>query len=497
MNARDAIFAAIDVGTNAARLKVARPQSDGTFEVLESVREAIRPGEGVFKTGVMPEHVIVRLVDTMRRFGKLAARHGATVRAAGTSALREAKNKKDILARVKDDADVDLEIISGLEEARLICLGVTSDLHPTNRNLLIDIGGGSAEVIHTLGEQPMDLWSLPVGAVRLTELFSAHHKVTPKTLKLMRDYTLRAAQEALPGPIDRAPKMAIGSSGTIRAIVAYATEDKGGPVHVDEMADVVARLAGMSSKERLRRFEERRAEVIVAGAVILEAIMHHLGLKEVSAVRGGLKDGLLVDLRRRSQITGTDSYVSDEAFGIARRFHVDEDHAKNVRQNALSLFDDLARLHDLPASARPLLEVAAILHDVGYAISRSRHHKHSYYLIANTELPGLTDRERELAALIARFHRRSAPKRTHQQLEQLTRRDYQTVRRCAVLLRMADALDRSHRQVVTKVRAQLSEKAVTVRMTCAGDAELEVWDVAREQELFERVFDRALVFEQG
>jgi exopolyphosphatase / guanosine-5'-triphosphate,3'-diphosphate pyrophosphatase len=288
-------FAAIDVGTNAARLEMARVGVNGTLDTFVREREAIRPGEGVFLHGVMPRETADRLVATLRRFATACERSGAQVRAVATSALREAGNRAEVLQRVRAETGLELEVISGQEEARLICLGVLQHAAPRTRSLVMDLGGGSTEVVLATGQRPESLWSLPLGSVRLTELFGTSGEVTPARLREVRAFVQRQLNTAFPRTTGGWPREALGSSGTIRAVVRFAS---GGENHATprQLSRAVESLARMSPEERCEHFDSRRAEIIVAGALLLEQGMRHLGLEGISAVKRGLRDGLLVEL---------------------------------------------------------------------------------------------------------------------------------------------------------------------------------------------------------
>ncbi|MGC4001493.1 MAG: Ppx/GppA phosphatase family protein [Anaeromyxobacter sp.] len=489
--ARDRILAAIDVGTNAVRLEIARPLPDGTLETLHQERDPVRPGEGVFTTGSLPRPVADRLIATLRRYGALCRRYGARVRAVATSAVREAKNREQVVRRALDEAGLELEVVSGREEARLICMGVLAGRPPTSRALVIDVGGGSTEVAPARGERPTGLYSVGVGAVRLTELFGSSGRVSPGQLKVLRSYAEEAFRDSLPRDLPRF-RTALASSGTASAVVA--AEGDGGRITLRRLERAVEALAELSLAERRRRFEAKRAEIVVAGAVILEAAMRQLRLKEVVAVEGGLRDGVLRDLARRSPAAAEAAAEGRvlAALALGRRFRFDEAHARQVARLSVGLFDALAPLHGLPASARGLLEAAALLHDVGHAVSPSRHHRHSQYLIASADIPGFSDQERQLVALVARYHRRSAPERGREDLEPLRPGEFRTVRRLVGLLRVADALDRSHHQAVTALRTVVDRRAVRIAALTRTPLDLELWDAAREAKLFRAIFGRRL-----
>jgi exopolyphosphatase / guanosine-5'-triphosphate,3'-diphosphate pyrophosphatase len=485
------ILAAIDVGTNAVRLEIARPLPDGTLEALHQERDPVRPGEGVFATGAIPRPVADRLLATLRRYAALCRRYRARVRAVATSAVREARNRDDIVRRVLDEAGLDLEVVSGREEARLICLGVLAGKALRARSLVVDIGGGSTEVAPAIGEKPTGLYSVPVGAVRLTEIFDSAGRVSPERLAVMRSFASEAFRDSLPRDLPRF-QSALGSSGTINAIVA--AQGEGRRLSLRRLERVVDDMADLSPGERRRKYEPRRAEIIVAGAVILEAAMRQLRVETVVAVEQGLRDGILRDLARRTNGAAAAAAAdrTEAALAFGRRFNFDEAHATQVARLSLALFDQLAGLHGLPASARGLLEAAALVHDVGHAVSPSRHHKHTYYLVANADIPGFSDRERRLVALVARYHRRSAPERHRDDLEDLTLPEFRVVRRCVALLRIADALDRSHHQPIVDVRAGLRDGGIRVAARTRAAVDLELWDVAREASLFRLVFGRRL-----
>ena len=289
------VFAAIDVGTNAVRLELARSGADGALETFQRERDAIRPGEGVFTHGVMLRETADRLVGTLRRYAALCQRHDARVRAVATSAMREAGNRADILQRVSAETGLELEVVSGQEEARLICLGVLNRASPRTRSMVMDLGGGSTEVVLATGQRPDALWSLPLGAVRLTELFDTAGEVTPTRLRQVRGFVEERLYTAFPRSLADLPRVALGSSGTIRAVVRFAAE---GDSHATpgQLTRAVEVLAGMSPAQRREHFEPQRADIIVAGAILLEQGVRHLGLEGITAVKRGLRDGLLVEL---------------------------------------------------------------------------------------------------------------------------------------------------------------------------------------------------------
>jgi exopolyphosphatase/guanosine-5'-triphosphate,3'-diphosphate pyrophosphatase len=487
------VLGAIDVGSNAVRLKLVRLLPDGAFEQLHQERDPVRPGEGVWDHGVLARPVVDRLVAALVRYAALCRRHRAGhVRAVATSALREARNRDEVVARVRHEAGLELEVIPGREEARLIGLGVLRGMPPSSRSLLVDIGGGSTEVARGEGEEPLELWSVPIGAVRLTEMFHCAGDITREQLVSLRRYAQRVVAEALPARIARAPRHAMGSSGTIRAVCSLAAASGTAHATRDQLSRAVEELARLSVAARRKRFDAQRADIVIAGAVILEALAHHLQLDSVNAVDGGLKEGLLVDLVRRGRARRTDALLTEAVFAAGRRFAFDEAHATHTREVALALFDQLESVHALPADCRLLLEVAAVLHDVGYAVNANRHHKHSQYLIQNMDLPGLSERERFLAAAVARFHRRSLPDKGHSTMEGMSVVEQRVVRALSAIVRLADGADHSRQHAVAHIATAIKPQSVVVTLKERRGGVIDAWDHDAEARLFRTVFGRRL-----
>ncbi len=491
------VLAAIDVGTNAVRLEMVRPLPDGSLELLHQERDPVRPGEGLFTIGSIPRPVADRLLAVLRRYAALCRRYGAKVRAVATSAVREARNREAIVRRVRREAGLDLDVISGREEARLICLGVLHGKPPTARSLCVDVGGGSTEIASAIGETPTNLWSVALGAVRLAELFDAQGDVSSKKLKLLRGYAAEAIGEAIPGRVRGYPRVALASSGSARAVVAFAAAEGTAHATPRQLSHAVETLVEMGPDGRRRRFDPRRADIIVTGAVILETVAHHLELEAVTAVERGLRHGVIVDLFRRRVRNIRDHSLIDAAVALGQRFHFDEHHARQVARLSLTLFDELAPVHRLPLSVRPFLEAAAFLHDLGNVVSYQKHHRHTQYLIENADIPGLADRERNIVARIARYHRRSTPELHHAGMERLSLTEARLVRKLATLLRIADSLDRSHQQPLRRIHVSSSAREVSIRIDARAPIDFELWDVARETTNFRRVFGRRLRLESS
>jgi exopolyphosphatase/guanosine-5'-triphosphate,3'-diphosphate pyrophosphatase len=254
----------------------------------------------------------------------------------------------------------------------------------------------------------------------------------------------------------------------------------------------VEELAAMTPRERRQRFDPARADIVLAGAVILEALAQRLSLDAVTSVDRGLRDGVMVDLINRRSPKQSDRSLADEALALGRRFQFDEAHAHQVAALALALFDAFPQVHRLAAAVRPYLEAAAWLHDIGNSVNYQKHHRHTEYLVRNADIPGLTDHERDLVARIARYHRRSHPDLHHSGMQGLLRSEAIIVRKLATLLRVADSLDRSHARPIRRLTARVRPQEIVLSLATRGTVDLELWDVAREASLFRQVFHRRL-----
>lgn len=490
------ILAVIDVGSNSMRMQVAKARPDGSYAVIAEERAAVRLGTDVFRTGHLAERAIDRCAEAMRRFAAVARRHGASqVRAVATSAVREASNRAPLLAKVKKASGLRLEVISGAEEARLICLGVAQGTPREKELLLIDIGGGSTELTATQGDQAVSSVSLPLGAVRLTELFVTHDPPTKKEQDLVAE-AVRGAMSGVPPLFVGRFKRALGSAGTIGAVVGLAQGGPRGPRLKPVAASkvrAVRKLAGrLTSKQRAQLTDPHRADILFAGAAILEGILTHLRVDEIEATSRGLRDGLMADLVQRTVAPrggfNTNVAVREGLRAFGRKCQYREDHAEQVAWLAREIFDQTEKLHGLGPDARALLDAAALLHDIGNFVSYNRHHKHAYYLIYWGDLPGFTDREREIIANVARYHRRSPPSPSHSPFAALAPDEQQLVTRLAAILRIAEALDRGHQRHVARLTLRIVKKKILFDAEVQADSDLELFSANERADLFRAVF---------
>jgi exopolyphosphatase/guanosine-5'-triphosphate,3'-diphosphate pyrophosphatase len=493
----------VDTGSNAIRFLIAEFKGPKEFEPLLAERVPVRLGHQVFLTGNLEPTTMDAAVDAFVSFrDQMKDMELTAFRAVGTSAVREAWNGAELVDRLKEEAEIDLEMISGSEEARLVHLAVASRVNLTGGQwILTDLGGGSVEV--SLVDDMGMLWSEShtMGSVRLLEELSQAAPDLGGFGALLSDYvsTLR-----IPSPAQYwAPAGFVATGGNIEALVDLTgtPRDARGvaSLGVDDLGSAIELLTRLSFHERIAQLglREDRADVILPAALVY----HHLaGLATANTILVpgvGVKEGILLDLvddvvshtthevRRQQQLTKA-------AISLGRRFMFDEAHGLHVARLATALFDQLQDLHGLGKKDRRLLMAAAILHDIGTFISRKAHHKHSLYLVSRSELPGLSPNEMLMVANIARYHRKNIPRAKHPDFMRLSEADRERARALAAILRIADALDRAHLQHVESVEVEIKKREVFLRLMGEGDLLLERWALSRKKNLFQRTFHKAV-----
>ena len=514
------VLAAIDIGTNSFHLVVARILPNGRFETLASEKEMVRLGSGSGDMKLLTADAIERGVATLRRFRQVADINGARLRAVATSAVREALNQQDFLDRARTEAGIDVEVISGVEEARLIHLGVLQALPVfAERLLLIDIGGGSTEVL--MAEGPAIEWSRShkLGAIRLTDGFFPGGVTSPRGAdrcrRYLRSFLVNTVLELRNHPFD----LAVGSSGTIQNLATMAAHLRGeqAPKSINSATFSCAELGKITqllldartTDERIKvpGIEKGRADILPAGALLLECLAEELDIETFTVSAYALREGVLFDAARQSEHhrhLDPLHHLSDlRRSSVEHLLTVTEpavDHAHHTAELALQLFARTEAAHRLPPEYAELLEAGALLANVGRHIAHDAHHKHSYYIIRNTDqLTGFTSHEIELIAQVARYHRKSAPKRTHSEYVALSPFDQQAVAVMAGLLRIAIGLDRGHRQVVQGVRCSLDSQGqkLTIGVVAPGsvDASLELYTADARKALAADAFRLDVTFE--
>jgi exopolyphosphatase / guanosine-5'-triphosphate,3'-diphosphate pyrophosphatase len=501
------VLAAIDVGSNALRLVIADVDADRHITTLEYVREPVRLGEDVFAGGTISDASIERASEAFRKFRDLIDKHGAKwVRAVSTSACREALNRELFLDRIAQSSEIDLTVIGEEEEARLIYLAV-ADRVPLKGKvaMLVDIGGGSTEVTLVSAGQILATESFKMGSVRLLQLLRDSKRGEREFHQLLREY-LDSTQRKIKKELGKEPiDLCIGTGGNIEALGDLRRDllkrDRDSHLSVDDLDDLVKRLQSLSYEERVRELGLRpdRADVIVPASMILQKVVKQAGVREVVIPRVGLKDGLLIDMVQElygEKRAASRDLVLSSAHQLGAKYQFDEPHGKTVAHLAVSLFDQTKQLHGCSAEHRLLLEVAALLHDIGNFVNMRDHHKHSQYLLMATQLIGLTQSQQSLVANIARYHRKSMPKIQHDSYRALSGKERVLVAKLAAILRLADAMDNEHGSRVKTIETTYKKPNLTIRLEGEGDLLLEKWALTKKAEMFEEVFGVKIVVEE-
>ncbi len=500
-------YAAIDIGSNSIRMEAAEVTPGGPVKILASERQVTRLGESVFRGGaISPEAmdlacaVLARMAEQYRKLDVVG------VRAVATAAVRDTRNQQEFLARASQAAGTPVETISGAEEARLIHLGVQSRWSQAGKRvLIIDIGGGSAEMIASDGGALRQAVSKPLGAVRLHEIFFTADPPAELDLHRMREY-VEERLAGLPRRFGGGWERAIATSATASAVVCAvnrvprARRERADRMRAStaQVRRLFARLAGLdlAGRRKITGIGPSRAEIIVPGAGVLLRILETFEIRSVYYSLAGVRDGIIADLAARgvgSELSRLSREQRRDVEQMGRKYGVAPAHARKVAEMAQILFSGLQPLHNLPPASGKILEAAAYLHDVGHYVSDSSHHKHSYYLVANSDLPGFTARERELIANLCRYHRKAMPAAAHTPFQNLSAEDKKVLMLLAPVLRLADNLDRGHEQRVRSLECRLKNGQVVLRAASPGDIDLEQWATERAAEAFRQVYGKPVV----
>ena len=505
-------IAAIDAGSNAVRLSVARAYSALDIEPLQSERYPLRLGEGVFVRPRFSEEIFKKAVKAFRHLREVMDEYGVTrYRAVATSATREARNRDAFLQTVKRKSGISLQVISSAEESRLGREAVQAALGPeAPPRCIIDLGGGSLEISILRDHNVEQGAQLPLGTVRLMTTLNLHGVIRPAQGEQVRRY-VRALLESrlVPRPyLNDGIAVALGGNAETLADVAPGPRQHGlSTIELSLLRERLPDILERDVRERMKLFGVRRdrADVMGIAAITIVTLGRYLNLRLFAIPGVGVREGLLQEIARdtfsrkephRYSALARQLLISTRSF--ARRLGFDQRHAEHVRELCLQLFDQLQPVHHLPPQARVLLEAGALLHDTGHMISHRAHHKHGEYLALNGDIPGLEGRDRAIVAGLVRYHnRKSEPAGHHAAYSSLADVDKPILRRLAAILRIAEALDHSHRQRVMKIRASFQRGAVGLMVEARGDAAEDLRDAARSAELFEREFHVSLYFRQA
>lgn len=500
-------IAAIDIGSNSIRCIIAEATKEGKIKIMDDEKATVRLGERLAVTGVISDEAAGRAAEAIRRFQKLVTGLNVeAVEAVATSAVRTAANGKELIAALSQQLGHEIRVISGDEEAELTAASALANFDMYGkRYVMVDIGGGSVEIVTAFGNHVEEFYSLDLGAVVMTDRFLKNDPIAAGEVKKLQRHIRGSLKRAFTGKKVAVDSL-IGSGGTVTALGCMAMQmrkENYVSVHGSEVlrAEVVHLSAMLTHRDLKGRrtvpgLNQDRADIIVAGAVVIDELLRFFGANRVLVNERGIREGLLIRaVKRLGLVAGSGAPPSwrDSVKEFAISCHVDEQHASHVANMALSIYDALARPFGLPQPERKLLEAAALLHDCGYFISYGSHHKHSYHLIRHSELFGFTPRERELIAQVARYHRKSLPRRKHAAFQSLKEKDQVIVARLGGILRLADGLDRRRNGVVKDVSCLLGGKTVTITLTAGEDVSVEIFGANAKKELFEKAFGSQVV----
>lgn len=507
------VLAAMDLGTNSFHLVVAKILGKERFKILTRDKEVVRLGSSSKDMKYLTPDAIDRAIDAVRRFKKVSDSFNARIRAVATSATREAVNKEEFISRVRKETGIEIEVISGYEEARLIYLGTLQALPIFNKRIvMIDIGGGSTEIL--IGEKGNIIHgnSVKVGAVRLTMNFFPDGKAKEKAVEEARIYIKGAINPVVRAIKNEKIDLAVGSSGTISNIgfMIYAGDKTNiddefnlnnytyNKEALDKVIKKILKAETIEERKKIPGLDEKRADIIVAGALILEQIFAELELPSITVSNFALREGIILDTINKELGNEHLGHLSNvrrnSILHLAELCNYEKEHAEQVTHIAMRIFDFLKLKFELDDRAKEYLEAGSILHDIGYHIGHTQHHKHSYYLIRNSEMLGFTDNEIEIIANIARYHRKSHPKSKHEGYNKLSTKDKELVKKLSGILRVADGLDRGHKSVVKNVDMSVNNDILEMKLetTTPENPELELWGANRRKELFEESFEYKL-----
>jgi exopolyphosphatase/guanosine-5'-triphosphate,3'-diphosphate pyrophosphatase len=510
------VVAFIDIGTNSVRLLVVRLNPNHSYSILTQQKQQVRLGEGEFEEEQIQPEAIERLVIVCKKLTELAATFKTDeFVAVATSAMREAANQHEILHLLRLEAQLDVRVISGHEEARLIYLGVSSGIHLGDKQaFFIDIGGGSTEIAIGGESNYHYLESFKLGAIRLSNMYlsgTVSGPVSQEQYRKVQHHVKDTIIHSIQKIRRQKPDLAIGSSGTIMNLAEIAQKafsqngNSGENILVyRDLRKVIDMLCSVPLDERRKipGMNPDRADIIIPGAAVLDVFMKELSLDSITVTGRGLQDGLLVDYLSRIDafpLLGELSPRQRSVLQLGRSCGINEVHARTVTSLVLELFDSAKeqKLHNFGEWERELLEYATFLHDIGSFISYTNHHAHSYYIIKNSELLGFDEKEIIFMANIARFHRKKTPRKKDPEILELDPRERETLKILSTFIRLGESLDRSHTALIQHVRfSQVDKASVFLEVVARGDCQLEIWGVEAEKKAFEKIFGKELVLER-
>jgi len=486
------------------RLAIASADDEARIHVIHTSREPVRLGEDVFSRREISDVKLVEAMEAFMNFRKLMNEYKVKlVRAVGTSALREARNRDYCIGQIAKATEISIDAISPEEEARLVFLAVSKAIGLEGKiALLLDVGGGSVEASIANENGITSTESLNIGTVRLLQMLDERLHGERVFRQLAREYINVSGTRVAKSIGDRKIDTCIATGGNVESIgdlrVQLCDADDDRSITLDELDVILKQLQSRSYDERIKDFGLRkdRADVIIPAIIILQIIAKEAKVQKIEIPRVGVREGLLIDMARSLGEQGRPpdrTQLITSARLLGRKFDYEPEHAQTVSRFALELFDATKNLHKLGPDERVLLEVAALLHDIGYYIGTTDHHKNTYFLINASPLVGVDESGKAMIALITRYHTRALPKPTHKEFMDLSPKKRGTILVLAALLRLAEALDREHGNKVRSLKLIMRKKNVHLTLRGEGDLLLERWALNNASQLFEKTFNRKLV----
>lgn len=496
-------LAAIDAGSNAIRLVIARATSPHHIQILETERAAVRLGHNAFTRRLLDEETISRAARAFRQFReRLDHYRVGAYRAVATAAAREVRNHRELIEHIRRKSGLEIEIIGSAEEARLVCSAVQSALgERTHPRLIFDLGGGSLEMnFFHRGVLDRRL-ALPLGTIRILETYRVQGAISEDVAGRLRHHVLSLLRSAMPAPPPLKRSIVVACGGNAEALVRFAPAPNLGRIpalNVRLLRDQTWRLLNLDVAGRMRQFHIRqdRAEVIGIAAIIISTVAKWLGLGTMLVPGVGVREGILLDLVRQQYSVAISEEEQGQAAELlagarwfARKLGTGLQHAEQVSHVALSLFDQLRPLHEMGPELRLVLEVASLLHDVGHFINRKAHHRHGEYLIRNGEIPGLRGWQRDMVASLVRYHNcKSEPQLEHASYAALDGQRRRQARALSALLRIAERLESEHAEGVQGVDVQISGRRAIFIVRASEGTRLDIAGLERKAGLFEKEF---------
>lgn len=506
-------LAAIDIGTNSVHMIVVRVRPDLSFEIVDREKEMVRLGAGGLDGKKLTPEAMSAALQALSKFARLAQSHEVDeILAVATSATREAENGGAFLRAIERKTGIRARIITGTEEARLIHLAAVYGVDTPKPAVVIDIGGGSVEITLGSGREIGFAHSFKIGVIRLTERFVDSDPISSRDERKMNEFIGEQVDGYIEGLVEKGFDRVIGTSGTILSLGVVATAlDRGAvPQEVRNLrvpAKSIRKLrktaVDMDLEERMRLpgLDPRRADLMVAGGILLDRLLKKLKADEITLCDLALREGVLLDYihRHRRDIARVDKYPDvrrRSVIELAERSAWEADHARQVAAIALTMFDATKRIHGLGDREREWLEYAGLLHDVGNHISYEKHHRHSYYLIKHGDLRGFEPQEIAIIALLTRYHRRAVPQKMHEGMTELSKAQRRMVTILSAFLRLAETLDRSRHGVIRAMEIRERMGEIRIKVQAVGDAELELWAALRQAGALEKALDRTVRIEK-